>query len=66
MERRTIEIGGMSCGHCVARVTRALESTDGVEVEQVEVGAATVVFDPGTTSEATIARAIEDQGYAVK
>ena len=66
MERKTIEIGGMSCGHCVARVTKALEDVNGVDVEQVKVGAATVLFDPGTISEATIARAIEEQGYAVK
>jgi copper chaperone len=66
MERTTIHIGGMSCGHCVARVTKALRDVNGVDVEEVRVGTATVVFDPSTTSETRIAQAIEDQGYAVK
>jgi len=65
MERTTIEIGGMSCGHCVARVTKALNDVSGVDVEQVRVGTATVLFDPSATSEAKIAEAIEDQGYSV-
>jgi copper chaperone len=65
MERKTIGIGGMSCGHCVARVTKALREVSGVEVEQVRVGSATVRFDPETTPEERITQAIEEQGYAV-
>ncbi len=65
MERVTLRIDGMTCGHCVSQVTTALNDVDGVKVEQVKVGAATVAFDPSATSEAEIRRAIEDQGYAV-
>ncbi len=65
MERLTLTIDGMTCGHCVSQVTKALNDVDGVNVEQVKVGAATVAFDPSATSEAEITRAIEDQGYAV-
>ena len=65
MERVTLRIDGMTCGHCVSQVTTALNDVDGVKVEQVKVGAATVSFDPSATSEAEIRRAIEDQGYAV-
>ncbi len=65
MERVTLTIDGMTCGHCVSQVTTALNDVDGVKVEQVKVGAATVAFDPSATSEAEIRRAIEDQGYAV-
>jgi copper chaperone len=65
MNRMTMKIGGMSCGHCVSRVASALERLDGVRVEQVEVGAATAAYDPAVTTEAHLARAIEDQGYTV-
>ena len=35
-----LHIEGMHCGACVRRVSQALASTDGVEVEEVRVGAA--------------------------
>ena len=65
MERVTMKIDGMSCGHCVAQVTKALKGLDGVNVEQLSVGSATVAFDPSATSEDRITQAIEDQGYSV-
>lgn len=65
MDRITLKIDGMSCGHCVRQVRQALDDLDGVEIEQVAVGGATVSFDPDLTSTARIAQAIEEQGYAV-
>lgn len=65
MDRMTMKIDGMTCGHCVGQVTKALEGLEGVEVEQVTVGTATVSYDPNTASEGRIARAVEDRGYAV-
>ena len=65
MERITLKIDGMTCGHCVGAVTKALKSMDGVNLEQVSVGSATVAYDPAVTSEARITEAVEDQGYAV-
>ncbi len=64
MEHITMNISGMACGHCVSAVTRALRSVDGVSVEQVSIGKATVSYDPNTTSPARITAAIEDEGYA--
>lgn len=55
----------MSCGHCVSAVSRALEAVDGVTVESVGVGGATVSFDPERADPARIARAVEAQGYSV-
>lgn len=66
MERTTMHISGMSCGHCVAAVTQALTDLDGVEVEQVTVGSATVVYDPARTAPARLAEALEDAGYEVR
>lgn len=66
MESTTIGISGMSCGHCVAAVKRALDGLEGVEVREVKVGSATVDFDPRATSPERIARAVEDEGYGVE
>ena len=65
MDRMTMKIEGMTCGHCVSEVIKALKSLEGVEIQQVAVGTATVAYDPTTASEDRIARAVEDQGYAV-
>lgn len=66
MESTTIGISGMSCGHCVAAVKRALDGLEGVEVREVKVGSATVDYDPRAVSAERIARAIEDEGYGVE
>jgi copper chaperone len=42
MAEFTLHIDGMHCGSCVRRVTQALNSTAGVEVEEVRIGAARV------------------------
>ena len=65
MERMTMKIDGMTCGHCVSQVTKALKGLDGVNLEQVSVGSATVSFDPTVTPEEKITQAVEDQGYPV-
>lgn len=66
MEQLTMNISGMTCGHCVGQVTKALKSLDGVEVEQVKVGLATVAYDPSRTSPDKLAQAVEDAGYEVR
>ncbi|HKG95417.1 MAG TPA: heavy-metal-associated domain-containing protein [Gemmatimonadaceae bacterium] len=66
MERVTLDIAGMSCGHCVGAVTRALQSVNGVAVERVSVGSATVAFDPAVVSTDDVARAVEEAGYEAR
>ena len=63
MDTLKLEIDGMSCGHCVRAVTEALQKVDGVSVKSVEIGSATVEFDPGATSPDAIADAMRDEGY---
>lgn len=36
----TLHIDGMHCGSCVRRVTQVLASTEGLQVEEVRLGAA--------------------------
>ena len=63
MSRTTLKIDGMSCGHCVASVKKALEGLDGVKVEQVAIGTATVEYDPARATPERIAEAVNDAGY---
>ena len=65
MDRIKLKIDGMSCGHCVSAVDKALKGVNGVQVEQVAVGSATVSYDPAITSTDKITQAIEDEGYTV-
>ena len=65
MERITIGIEGMTCSHCVHAVRKALEGVQGLRVDDVQIGAATVAFDAGVANENAIAEAIADEGYTV-
>jgi copper chaperone len=58
-----LSISGMSCGHCVARVTKALTALEGLQVENVRIGAAEVRFDPARRSIDDIVEAVRDAGY---
>lgn len=65
MSNLNFDIAGMSCGHCVASVTKAIESVEGATAERVEIGSASVAFDPAKTSAMALENAIRDAGYAV-
>ncbi len=62
-ETFTLAIGGMSCTHCVRAVHTALADLPGARVERVDVGSATVRYDPARTTPAAIAEAVRDAGY---
>lgn len=63
MEDLTFHIDGMSCGHCVARVQKALSKLDGVDVRNVEVGSAEVGYDPSRVSPDQILEAVDAAGF---
>jgi len=63
MENLTMHIEGMSCGHCLNAVNKALASLAGVEVESVKIGRAEVRYDPSTIHPNAIAAAITEVGY---
>jgi copper chaperone CopZ len=65
-QTETFTIDGMNCMHCVAAVRDALKVLDGVTIEDVDVGSATVAFDPGTATRPSLVEAIEEAGYSVK
>jgi copper chaperone CopZ len=63
MERIAIRIDGMSCSGCVNSVRNALARLPGVEVQQVEVGTATVAYDPSVTGPDALRSAIRRAGF---
>ena len=63
MKQLKLEVAGMSCNHCVAAVRAALDSVPGVNVEQVQVGSATVSFDESKTSVGDLVDAVYNAGY---
>lgn len=61
-----IAISGMSCGHCVSRVSKALSALPGVRVDAVEVGSARVVYEAAAVSRERILAAVRDLGYGAE
>ena len=67
METITMNVKGMSCGGCVASVTRVLKAVPGVSDVAVTLqpGAAKVTFDPARTQAGELRAAVEGAGYDV-
>ena len=67
METVKLDVQGMTCGGCVASVTRVLKATPGVADAQVTLqpGAATITFDPATVEVPQLRAAIENAGFDV-
>ena len=63
---KTMKIEGMMCGHCEARVKKALEALPEVAGADVshETGTAVVTLS-GEISDAALKKAVEDQDYQV-
>ncbi len=68
MTETILKVEGMSCGHCVARVEKALESVEGVKDAKVslEKKEAQVDYDPQNTDIGKMKEAVEEAGYQVK
>jgi copper chaperone len=63
MEKLSLTIEGMTCEHCVRAVRGRLERTPSVKVNDVQIGAVTLEFDPTQTNIDDIELAIADEGY---
>jgi len=63
MSEKTIQIKGMSCSHCSARVEKALNAIDGVEAKvDLESNSATVKLTKAVSDDA-LKSAIDNAGY---
>ncbi|MBE2977332.1 copper chaperone CopZ [Priestia megaterium] len=67
MEKVTLSVKGMSCGHCVKSVEGSVGELNGVQHVEVNLSEAkvTVEFDQNKVSLKSIKEAIDDQGYEV-
>jgi copper chaperone len=65
MSTITLEIEGMSCGHCVRAVRTALEEVPDVTVERVDLGRASVVTAAAPPERVAdqLVEALRDAGY---
>jgi copper chaperone len=65
MERVTLAITGMTCGHCVAAVRKALAAVPGVGEVEVTLSPARAVvsLDPSITAVEMLTKATAEEGY---
>lgn len=62
----TLHIEGMSCGHCLNAVSRALSLVPGVQINAIRIGRADVTYDETTTSPSQLEAVIREAGYRAK
>ncbi len=62
-----LNVSGMSCQHCVARVKKAVSKLDGVTNVEVDLASGAVAVDAaeGRATREQVAAAIVDAGYDV-
>ena len=67
MESVTLKVQGMTCGGCVASVTRVLKAVPGVSEVAVTLqpGVASVTFDSARTQTLALRSAIQGAGFDV-
>ncbi len=68
METTTLQVKGMTCGHCVKAVEGSVGELNGVETVKVnlEAGSVEVKFNPSEVTLGQIKETIDDQGYDVE
>lgn len=65
MEKMTLKITGMSCGHCVNKIETALQQQAGVEKATVNLkkGVAKVKYDDSIQSVDKLSAVVHEVGY---
>ena len=64
--QKTIRIEGMACGHCSARVEKALRALPGVQNVKVDLEAKTALVEAeDSVAETALSKAVTDSGYTV-
>ncbi|HET9122435.1 MAG TPA: cation transporter [Acidiferrobacteraceae bacterium] len=65
MSETKLRITGMTCGHCVAAVTKALQAVPGVQRADVNLERKQAVVE-GSVQPARLIDAVTAQGYAAE
>lgn len=61
-----IFIEGMTCGHCSARVEKALKAVEGVAAAKVDLANKNATVElSSSVADSTLKEAVEDAGYDV-
>lgn len=60
----TLKVSGMTCGHCVAAVTKAVQSVPAVDAVSVDLASGTVAVT-GQPDARAVRDAIVEEGYEV-
>ncbi len=63
MRGLTLQIEGMSCGHCLNAVNKALGTLAGVELGSVTMGRAVLQYDPARIGADQVLAAVRAEGY---
>ena len=64
--KKVMTIEGMTCGHCKARVEKALSNLADVSAVEVDLKAKTATIElADTLSDAALIEAVDDAGYDV-
>jgi copper chaperone len=65
--RRTFAVEGLTCGHCVQSVEKAVSALDGVESASVELvpGGRSGLTVAGSASDAAVRQAVTSAGYSL-
>ena len=66
MAEFTLHIEGMHCGSCIRRVSQALGSVKGAQVEEVRLGAARVNFPKDSAHTELLIAALAKAGYKAR
>jgi copper chaperone len=68
MASAKLHVSGMTCGHCQAKVQKALSAVSGVycAVVGLEVAEAEVDFDDDAVTTQQLVAAVEQAGYGAK
>ena len=66
--KMTLKVEGMTCNHCVMRVTKALEGINGVRSAKVNLDEkkAEVVFKGDKLDPEVLIRAVQEVGFQAK
>ena len=67
MSKTTLKIQGMTCNHCVMRVTKSLKAIPGVQDAQVDLqkAEAMVSYDETQVNQSEFSAAVVNAGYKV-
>lgn len=67
MQTKTLDVRGMTCGHCKISVEGVLKGLEGVSAAEVDLnsGKVEVTYDESKVSSENMKEAVEEQGYDV-